>query len=318
MSAVAAVPMAAHAAPAIPPVVSPDASLSTSGDYASDVLGDAWDFNNAEDIPAIPGVGCVGPTPRDCEISVANGQVTVFGIHGAVLRLVRNWGETLPWGRDGRVHPIDASRYTLLTLSNCGQSSMAVTFVNDAGEHGEVPFETGGCSGSPSVNMAQSPQWHGKIIEFNLHISNGIRQSFDWIRLRRPDAPVGPPGGVPVAKVLTPNADGGADYGSSIGNPWDMTDPGDVSSLVSINGQTGPGGFTGSNTTNDPGVVFPLPAPLNPDHYHRFSADLYLDGAFGLEDTAGAGMNARIVYATGDGDVTESQDIVVVPGWQHI
>ena len=35
----------------------PRAALSTSGDYATDVLGDPWDFSNDEDVPPIPIIG---------------------------------------------------------------------------------------------------------------------------------------------------------------------------------------------------------------------------------------------------------------------
>ena len=35
----------------------PPAALSTGGDYATDVLGDAWDFSNFDDVPPIPIVG---------------------------------------------------------------------------------------------------------------------------------------------------------------------------------------------------------------------------------------------------------------------
>ena len=38
----------------------PSAAFSSSGDYATDVLGDPWDFSNDEDVPPIMTVGTEG------------------------------------------------------------------------------------------------------------------------------------------------------------------------------------------------------------------------------------------------------------------
>ena len=42
---------------ASPSVAPPSAAFSTSGDYATDVLGDPWDFSNDEDVPPTPLIG---------------------------------------------------------------------------------------------------------------------------------------------------------------------------------------------------------------------------------------------------------------------
>ncbi|MFT3853931.1 MAG: hypothetical protein QM733_14490 [Ilumatobacteraceae bacterium] len=306
------------AAPSLPPAISPAADQSTSGDYASDVLGNPWDFDDGEDVPPISGVGCVGNTPTNCSISVAGGTVTWSGRSGAVLRLVRNWGNALAWGSDGPANPVDAGRYSILTLSNCSPSSMAVTFRNDAGEDGTLIFEQGDCLRSTSIDLRQSPAWRGRIIELNLHTSPGVTTTLDWARLHRPDAPAAPPAGVPVAKVLSPNADGGADYASSYGNPWDMTDPGDVAGMQGMQAGTGPGGLGGTTSGGDAGVAFPLPVDFQTDRFHRFSADVCFAGGFGLGNIPGEGMNARIIYSSDLQRFTETQDIVVYPGCQHI
>ena len=176
----------------------------------------------------------------------------------------------------------------------------------------------GDCARSTSLDLRQSPQWRGRIIELNLHLSPGASLTLDWARLRRPDAPAAPPAGAPVARVLSPNADGGADYASSYGNPWDMTDPGDVAATQGMRASTGVNGLAGTTSGGDPGVVFPLPIPFDPDRYHRFSADLCLVGGFGLAGSAGQGMNARVVYSPDLVHYTETQDIVVYPGCHHI
>ncbi len=53
-----------------PTLAPPSAAFSTSGDYATDVLGDPWDFTNLEDVPPIPIVG----SENSFGISLGNGQ----------------------------------------------------------------------------------------------------------------------------------------------------------------------------------------------------------------------------------------------------
>ena len=87
-----------------PTLAPPSAAFSTSGDYATDVLGDPWDFSNFEDVPPIPIVG----SENSYGISLANGVLTVDARNGSTVKLVRTWGTELPWGRDGLLKPIDA------------------------------------------------------------------------------------------------------------------------------------------------------------------------------------------------------------------
>ena len=51
----AATPGGGYVAMGVP--LSPPANLSTSGDFATDMFGDPWDFSNVEDVPPIKGVG---------------------------------------------------------------------------------------------------------------------------------------------------------------------------------------------------------------------------------------------------------------------
>ena len=53
-------------------------STSTSGDYATDVLGDPWDFNNFDDVPPIPIVG----SENSFGISLGNGVLNVDARNG--------------------------------------------------------------------------------------------------------------------------------------------------------------------------------------------------------------------------------------------
>ena len=102
---------------ALSPWLSPDPSLSTSGDFASDTWGDPWDFNNVEDMIPVEGVGvAVATNPR-----IEGGHFKVNVAPGAELRLLMKWPHfiepVLPWGRDGWAHPIDGARYTQVDLS---------------------------------------------------------------------------------------------------------------------------------------------------------------------------------------------------------
>ncbi|MCU1501768.1 MAG: hypothetical protein JWM12_1122 [Ilumatobacteraceae bacterium] len=336
-SAVAAVPASAHPRPVVPPVVSPAAAFSTSGDYATDVLGDPWDFSNDEDVPPIPGIGCQGNAFTDCNISRDPGGALVVNTHkGTIIKLIRNWDLELPYGRDGEVVPVDAGRYSILSFSMCnggsGQMNLGVRFYEDGGGFNQIGFFAAtGChqyridlAGGGYQEPSGSP-WGGKVIRLDI-ISGGpnsggdpgVDLSLDWVRLHRPDAADAPPLGVPVARTLTPNADGGADYGSSIGNPWDMSDGGDFVKLNGINASPGGGGLVGQTSGGDPWVEFPLPLTFNPDRYHRFSADLCLDGGMSFAAAPGGGMNARIIWTPDDVSYAETQDIIITPGCQHI
>ena len=72
----------------------PSATFSSSGDYASDVLGDPWDFSDDNDVPPIMTVGTEG----SFGISVGAGVLTVDAQPGSTIKLVRSWGAELPWG----------------------------------------------------------------------------------------------------------------------------------------------------------------------------------------------------------------------------
>ena len=84
------------------PVVSPDAARSTSGDYATDVLSDPWDFSNDEDVPPIP---MIGSENSQGIVRNADGTLTVASVNNSTVKLVRTWGVELPWGRDGLSRP---------------------------------------------------------------------------------------------------------------------------------------------------------------------------------------------------------------------
>ena len=337
----------AHPGPVVPPAISPASGLSTSGDYASDVLGDPWDFSNDEDVPPVAGVGCQGTAFIDCDIFRNGGGELVVGLRkGTIIKLIRNWGKQvpgqadgleLPYGRDGLARPADAARYSILSFSMCNsgqQLNLGVRFYNETGSFNQIPFAAASGCQVYRINLAGGPyqipggaSWAGPITRLDI-ISGGqtvgagdptINVSLDWARLHRPDSSDTPPAGMPVARTVSPNELGGADYAASTGNPWDMSGPNDVAGLHDVAGANFSGGqLNGVIAGNDSFVEFPLPASFDPDRFHRFSARLCVDGPMGRPDLYSSGMLARVAWFGDAGVWTESQSMVTTPGCNDI
>ena len=307
----------------------PSAAFSTSGDYATDVLGDPWDFENDEDVPPIPIIGTEGSDG----ISRANGILTVAARNGSLVKLVRTWGQVLPWGRDGLYKPIDASIYTRVSFSlsiDQGRRDMLVRYTNAAGQTQTnrvintptqgfgtytIDLTQPGIDGSPSV-------WTGKIIRFDILAGgpsdgnpNNFTMQLDWVRIHRADAPVAPEGS-PIVRMVSPSDEGGADYATVSVDQWDFTGPDDVLSTGDLVIDSFAGGnMAGRTIANDSFVELPLRTPLIPDRYHRLTADVCYDGGFSLADAPGGGMNARVAWFDEGGQTfSETQDIVIYPG----
>ena len=314
------------------PWLSPDAKLSTSGDFATDTFGDPWDFSNIEDVIPTVGVG-VGVASK---VDISNGVLTVATQNAAELRLLMKWPGVIPWGRDGWAHPIDAARYTQATFSIRADANlpMALRWFNPAGESGYVPFNlaAGGFQtlhfnlADPGVRGAGSGPWAGPITRFELFRGQvagnpTVNVQVDWFRLHRGDAAQVLPANLPVPQVLTPNETGGADYATvERGNPWDFAAMDDVAGTHDItNLAIVDGALTGTTVANDPFVELPLGPELNTDRYHRLTVDVCYDGPFSLADAPGGGMVGRIVWTKrGTLIPTETQDFVVFPGCHRV
>ncbi len=312
------------------PAIAPDASRSTSGDYATDQFADPWDFSNDDDVPPIPLVG----SENSFGISrSADGLLTVASVNNSTIKLVRTWGVQLPWGRDGQLAPVNADRYSRLSFSMCIDQAlhMAVHYWNAAGEQGLLPFyPTAGCrvydldlrdtsANPPGYRLP----WSGAMTRVEL-LRGGtptgqnplVNITLDWVRLRRQDAPVAPPTGVPIPRLLTPNVEGGVDYATANGNPWDFEGPDDVATTGDVtNVAFANGAMTGTTIRNDSFVELPMRSEFVPDRYHRATVDMCLEGRMGFENAPGGGMNARFAWQPQFYDAwSETQDIVVYPG----
>lgn len=167
-------------AAALPQVGAPSPSaVAESADYASDVLSDPWDFSNAGDVEA--------------PAAVAGGLLTY--VLPAQQSLVSSIASSQPWGRDGRLNPANADRYTRLSL-RLWSSARSVGGVSWT----RCSWATVTCRGFQSFMMqtgwntydltlkgsglstAPAP-WSGQVVGLRLTGAAGPTVKVDWARL---------------------------------------------------------------------------------------------------------------------------------------
>jgi hypothetical protein len=300
-------------------------------DFATQTYGDAWDYSNPEDFD---------PQQRwwstkSSNFTVANGMLSFDTSSFGEIPLVRGFGAiALPWGRDGSAHPIDASKYTRISIrmnspvKTQGQVTWFTCGTLDVSCLGGMPVNV-----NPGWNTYDLPlrkgyssmpmAWAGPITSLTLvPVGANIASAhidIDYVRVYDPTTSLP---GTPVSK-LAPDPISGGDYASIIrGDAWDMSQPGDVSlsrdAALSFDGQLLHGVNAGPDT-NDPWLVFPTPTAFGGTRFHTFSIRIYYGGGFSLADTVGGGMNGRVYWTVAGSDIQQtSQDILVYPGWQTI
>ncbi len=318
-------------------VLSPDPSLDTSGDFATDTFSNPWDFSDPDDLIPIPQVGAGFADAAD----VSNGLLTVASRNQTEFRLLMNWGQitpVLPWGHDGWLHPIDAGRYTQLSfrIKVDAPLGFAVRWWKADGSWGVIPmnitttdwqtlhFDLTDRKNYPLPGA--DAVWGGAVTRFELFRGAALNSpgqnptvnvQLDWVRLYRNGASMTPPGNVPVPQVLSPNETGGADYATTeLGNPWDFAGMDDVNGTNDVtNLSTASGDLTGTSFANDPSIGLHIAPNMNTDKYHHLTIDLCEDGPESLADTKGGGMIGRMAWYT-DRNLawSETQDFVVFPG----
>ena len=172
--------------PLVMGAVSPTA-VAESADYASDVLSDPWDFSNAADV--------AGPN------GIAGGLLTYAPSARVQPTLVNSIASSQAWGRDGRIYPVDADRYTRLSLRlwSSDRSSGGVSWARcswaDTSCRGFYAFmmvpgwntydlvlQSSGLSSAPAP-------WSGNIIGLRLTGAGGPTVKVDWARLHDTAAP---------------------------------------------------------------------------------------------------------------------------------
>jgi hypothetical protein len=325
------------AAPPPPPPPTPPAPVAGPvTDYASDVFSDPWDFSNPEDFDTTP--------------NVVSGNVTNLSMPGGLLHLDTNGSGdidlartimgSIPYGRDSRAHPIDASKYTALTFSmrstaadntSTGQVMYFTCPQLSPACQGNVPFVKRGGSAFTTYDFNLTGShggvaWSGLVYGVRIiPASTTASIDFDWIRLRAASAPLAPPANpAPLPVVDSPSALGGADYAATVrGDAWDFSQPSDVASSANVVWGVGNGllnGYTVGPGANDGQIQLPLAAPIDGSRYHHLTIRVWYAGPFGLQAGPGGGMVARLIWSTvaHPGQYQDLDDVVVYPGWNTI
>jgi hypothetical protein len=127
----------------------------------------------------------------------------------------------------------------------------------------------------------------------------------DWFSIYEP----GPAGSRPSPRVISPSETGGTDYASEVrGDPWDMEQSGDVQWIYNANTNFSGGQLnaSGAGALNDPVVVFNLNGrTIDATRYRKMVVTVSYDGPWGLADSPGGGLVARIIWRTTSGDVQQ-------------
>ena len=108
----------------------------------------------------------------------------------------------------------------------------------------------------------------------------------------------------PAPRIVfdAPSEAGGEDYATArLGDPWDMSGPGDVAGVGNAQQVAWSGGAlhatNGPPAPNDPFVLLRQAGPIDTNRYHRLEVRADYDGAFGLEDAPGGGMHGRLIWS---------------------
>ena len=335
---------AAPAAGIVPAIQRPiDSATSNSGDYATDAFGDAWDFNNPEDLTPLSAGMSVGISGLHIGRTSPTNSVLAGTVGpSSYLVLAEGWAHILPWGRDSGTYPINANRYTQLTLSMFSSADMGMGAFYQVCLQGPLAS----CyNGSPMQALAgwhtytldlstattyykSGPRWSGQAFMLRLGMNPPKQTNFqiDWIRLGTPGT-VGLNPDQPQPSIISPSNVGGADYATTVrGRPWNLQAPGDVQLIGTGNATYSAAGVRAVNVKtptipggNDPHLQLPLPVPIDGSKYNQMTVRVCYDGKFSLSGSPGGGMNGRIIWQiAGENFQRNGQDFLVFPGCQTI
>lgn len=279
-------------------------------DFASEVLGDPWDFSNPEDAPLTDG------PPVSLYVTDAGFGDGTFDwtSEGGFLDLhPMTVPGGLPDSRDGRWNPVDADTYTHVSLrlhaSDRGPFRVAwfVCTHDYSGCDRWYDFIVEEGWNTLTLPMQQlSDDWTGMLQGIRL-ASGGppVRFRLDWLRIHTADAPAEPPTGAPEPKVLVPNPEGDEDFATTVlGNPWDLSDASDVVSLANVRDVRFEGGMlhatNGPPQQDNPHVVLPHGPGVDPARHRLLTVDTSYDGGFSLSFDPGGGMHGRWLFRRAD------------------
>lgn len=152
-------PLALGAVGAMATAAPTDSSTANSGDFATDRFGDAWDFNNADDLtPTMRGLSVGMSGLGLSHLTTSNSVLTGTATSNSYLVLAATGPRVMPWGRDTRNFPVDADQYTQLTISMYSSRSMGMGVFYQLCVDGPSTCY----NGSP---FGVSPGWHVYTID---------------------------------------------------------------------------------------------------------------------------------------------------------
>ncbi len=184
------VPLAVPAVAAgVPAIGTPGPAVVTEAqDWASTALGDPWDFNRPDDITT------------QGRATIAGGLLSYAPTGSVQPDLLWSMASSQPWGRDGRLNPIDADRYTRLTLrlwsdrrsaggvswARCSWAETACrgfrSFMMEPGWRTyTLVLQGAGLSSAPAP-------WAGTVVGLRLTGADGPQVRVDWARLHGADS----------------------------------------------------------------------------------------------------------------------------------
>ena len=309
------------------PVAAVAGGWAWSTDYATEQLGDPWDFSNAEDWDVQARAESPGATGSVVGGVLSFDQTRPAG--GVLLGSAHYGDESLQWGRSTWLRPINTNAYRTLSFRLYEPSAPSVGGIELLSCGGTV----GSCA--THLNFFPAAGWNDYSITlpaglnvYSVLIVPGPDQrsgfQLDWVRITRDGgrlSPLGDGASEPVPVVIDPDRAGGQDYAASVrGKAWTFDDGSDIAGIYDLDSISYAGGaFSSCSTTNDPAIVLAMGAPLAANIYNRASARVWYGGGFGLADEPGGGMVARLKWHIVDTDGYQtSQDIVVYPGWNDI
>ncbi len=317
------------------PATSTHAAGSSPADYAAEAFSDPWDYNNAEDQV----IADDGPMRSATNASIGGGQLHFdMAQPGYFHPLWAGYPGALVHGREGQGRPIDAGRYNRISFRMnataevpAGVRWYSCQEISDACQGGfnfftKPGWHTYDFALAPINEANLTTPWAGNIVSLRVALSPASTTHFDvdWLQVYPSGSPVGEGVG-PVPQIDEPDVTGGADYAtiSRNGDAWDFNEASDIHRLDSVRGAVSGGVFAGTNSApamNDPAVGMRLGQAFRGSDFHRVTVDYTYDGPFNLEDKAGGGTNARIIWRiagtpltkTG-ADLQNSDDIVTYP-----
>ncbi|HEY5116947.1 MAG TPA: hypothetical protein VIJ00_15605 [Nakamurella sp.] len=121
----------------------------------------------------------------------------------------------------------------------------------------------------------------------------------------------------PLPRFVTPNAVGDRDYATTVLNdPWDMNSAGDVAAIGNATNVSYAGDqLAATNTSNDPYVNVRLAAGgFDSRVYRNLTVTSAYDGPFDLQDIAGGGTMARVMWGRQDGATGQTNDVLTYSG----